>query len=66
MITGTNHFVSRKAAIRYYQPQEYPIAAQAVDDMVSRGVISIGKPDLKPGERLTLLDGGARYGIEHD
>ena len=65
MQTGTSHFVSRDAAIRYYQPYEYPITAEAVDDKLARGEIHIGKPDLKPGERLTLIDGGTRYAIEH-
>jgi hypothetical protein len=64
MITGTCYFVTREAAIRYYQPYEYPIAAEAVADKLARGEIFIGKPDLKPGQRLTTIDGGARYAIE--
>lgn len=64
MITGTSHFVSKRHAIRYYQPYEYPIAAQAVEDKLARGEIQIGKPDLKPGQRLTIIDGGTRYAIE--
>jgi hypothetical protein len=63
MITGTSYFVSKQAAIRYYQPAEYPVAAEAVEDKLARGEIHIGKPDLKPGQRLTIIDGG-RYAIE--
>lgn len=62
-ITGTSHFVSREAAIRYYTPYEYPIAAEAVDAKIAGDEIHIGKPALKAGERLLIIDGG-RYAIE--
>jgi hypothetical protein len=63
-ITGTSHFTSRAAAVAYYVPYHYPIASEAVDDMLARGEIHIGEPTLRPGERLVLLDGGRRFGIE--
>lgn len=61
MIVGTANFVSREAAIRYYKP--YGLDGSHIDDMVRHGAISIGKPGLKSGESLVLLDEGTRYGV---
>jgi hypothetical protein len=63
MITGTSHFVSIEAAERYYQPYGYDNVRETVQQKIREGEISIGKPSIKPGEGLTLIDGGMRYGI---
>jgi hypothetical protein len=60
---GTSHFVSLDAAIRYYSDYDYDDVKGAVARKIAEGEISIGKPDLKPGERLTLVDEGKRYAI---
>lgn len=62
---GTSYFVSRAAAIRYYQPYHYPVAAEAVDDMIARREISIGLPPHEPGTIVRLIDGNARYEVEY-
>lgn len=66
MLTGTSHFRSRTAAIDYYLDYEenYATAAKEVDRKIADGEIHIGRPDLKPGQRLTLIDSGNRYAIE--
>lgn len=62
VILGTSHFVSEKAAQRYYKPYGYE--AEDVREMIANGSINIGEPDfLKPGEVLVKLDNGTRYGI---
>lgn len=61
---GTSHFVSVDDAVRYYRAQGEGLNARAtVTRKLSEGVIHIGPPTLGPGEHLTTLDGGARYGI---
>jgi hypothetical protein len=63
MRVGTAHFVSKAKAVRYYR--EYEIDARAaVERKLSEGSIHIGPPTLKPGERLTTIDGGTRYAVE--
>jgi hypothetical protein len=61
-ITGTSHFVSRQAAYKYYEPYGYAI--YDVDEKVHAKEIHIGKPALKPGQRLVVIDEGTRYAIE--
>jgi len=63
---GTSHFVSRGAAIRYYRDYGYDDTAAAVDRKIREGEIHIGKPALKPGQRLTTVDGGKRYAISEN
>jgi hypothetical protein len=63
---GTAYFVSRNAAERYYRRQFGGHAKQYVEDRYQDGTIKFGKPNLNPGERLVLLDGATRYGIEDD
>lgn len=58
---GTSYFTSRSAAIRYYSYEEDPTAAVA--RKIREGQIRIGKPPIKSGQRLTTVDGGARYAI---
>lgn len=64
MITGTAYFVSLKAAERYYADYGYSDIKAAVRRKLAEGEIHLGKPALKPGQSLTMLDNGARYGIE--
>lgn len=59
---GTSYFVSRAAAVRYYEDQGDDGAA--VDQMIAAGTIHIGKPPLKPGQRLSVIAGEGRYQIE--
>jgi len=65
VIIGTSHFVSRSHAAHYYANCEssYSDAMVAVADKLANGEIHVGKPALQPGEQLTLIDGGDRYGI---
>lgn len=61
MTYGTSNFVSLSAATRYYR--DYGYDAADVKEKIRDGEIHIGKPSLKPGERLGLTDGGKRYTI---
>ena len=65
MRTGTNHFVSVRAAQHYYANQEgegdiVDVVAQKLED----GEIVIGRPVLKEGETFRLIDDGTRYEID--
>ena len=60
---GTSYFVSRAAAGRYYSAYEDD-AARAVARKLADGEIHIGKPPLKPGQRLSVIPGEGRYQIE--
>lgn len=66
---GTSYFVSFTKACDYYKGQgldELTPAAleREVRTKIEDGEISIGQPDMKPGNRLLLIDGGTRYAIE--
>ena len=61
MIVGTCHFVDFDAAVSYYS---YGFSRTQVKGKVSRGEIKIGRPKLKKGQTLFLIDGHRRYGIE--
>lgn len=58
-ITGTNHFVSKVAADRYYHSMGYPDA----DDLISGGEIHIGPPSLLSGETFSIIHGEGRYQV---
>lgn len=64
--TGTSHFKSREAAMRYYRDYGYTDLAGVVDRKLADGEIHIGPPTLKPdgSERFVLIDNGTRYAIE--
>ena len=63
IITGTSYFVSMAKAIRYYAL--YEDDAEAVTKRkLEAGEIHIGKPPMKKGDKLTIIDNGARYAIE--
>lgn len=59
MRTGTNHFVSLRDAVRYYERQG--IGAAGVRAKLDAGEIHIGAPPLKPGERHQILLSEMRY-----
>jgi hypothetical protein len=67
MRTGTSHFVSKRAAVKYYKPYEdNPL--EAVEYKIETGEITIGKPpahSLGVGESLVIIDDGTRYAIQH-
>lgn len=63
MIVGTCHFVNRCAAIKYYSDYHYDDVESTVNRKVEDGEIFIGRPLIKPGEKLVLLDDNTRYGI---
>jgi hypothetical protein len=57
---GTAHFVSKRAAIRYYR--DYGLTPSDIDTKLSAGEIFIGKPEAKPLETLFVREG--RYHIQ--
>lgn len=59
---GTSYFVSKMHALRYYDHEGATLNDIAIKE--AEGLIHIGKPPIRPGDRLVLLDDGARYGIE--
>lgn len=59
MYTGTNHFISLKAAIRYYK--DYDIDEMQVEQKINEGSIIIGKPEAKPGQKIVLDQREGRY-----
>lgn len=67
MTTGTSYFVSFNAAVRYYRPYEpgadLATSQHQVTHKVAAGEIHIGKPPIKPGQKLTIIDDGTRYAI---
>jgi hypothetical protein len=64
MTTGTSYFVSKAAAVRYYTPYGYDNPREAVERKLAEGEIHIGKPEIKDGQRLLVVDEGTRYAIE--
>jgi hypothetical protein len=70
MIThGTSNFVNFTKACDYYRGQGNDHLTPAeletlVREKIDDGEIELGKPAILVGERLILLDDGARYGIE--
>lgn len=59
---GTCHFVSYQAAVAYYKAYEQD-PYRAVLTKLDEGSIRIGKPPIKPGQTLTIIDDGLRYAI---
>jgi hypothetical protein len=60
-IIGTNYFPGLWAAHRYYAT--YGESRAAVAEKIAKGEIHIGKPALKPGQKLKLIDCGQRWAI---
>lgn len=65
---GTSYFVSKLAACSYYQTAmpaaNYNEVLDGVNDKLNAGEIHIGKPELREGQRLVVIDEGTRYAIE--
>lgn len=61
MTVGTSYFVSGPAAVRYYR--DYGLEPHHVQNKIDAGEIHLGKPDVKPGQRLSVIDDGTRYAI---
>ena len=61
MKTGTCYFPSLTQAHRYYYPYYGDKTCAVMDQKLKTEEIHIGKPPLKPGERLVIEDG--RYHI---
>jgi alkylhydroperoxidase family enzyme len=64
MQTGTSHFVSLRKAVAYYR--DYGFDAAGVQQKIDAGEIHIGPPSLTEGQRLEVIDHGARYAINDD
>lgn len=62
MIIGTNCFPRLTTAITYYA--QYSYGAKDVRNKIKEGEITIGLPELKPGQKVVMIDRGLRYGIE--
>lgn len=63
MKTGTCYFPTYGAALRYYRPYaranarlKTSFARQIVDQKLNSGEIHIGKPEIKPGQTLSIED----------
>jgi hypothetical protein len=61
---GTSYFITKFAALEYYAYEA--ATSQDIDRKIAEGLIHIGEPPLKPGQRLTLVDDGLRYGVIED
>jgi hypothetical protein len=66
MKTGTDHFVSIEAAVRYYAPLEggSKLAKNVVAEKLGEGLIHLGPPKVKVGEKLLIDREEGRYYIE--
>ena len=62
--TGTSYFKSFDAAFRYYK--DYGFNYGDVQRKIQDGEIHIGKPTLKPNQKLVLNTEEGRYFIEED
>ena len=63
---GTSYFVSVAAAERYYRDYfsgTRPALVKYVKGKIDAGEIHIGKPHVKDGDVLSVIDNGARYAI---
>ena len=62
MRIGTPYFTCERAAVRYYEAHGF--TRDDVRDKFFAREIHYGKPPLRDGERLVLIDKATRYGIE--
>jgi hypothetical protein len=63
---GTSHFVSRSHAANYYLNQgadSWSDAMLMAQEKNDAGEIHFGEPEIKPGQRLEIIDNGTRYAI---
>lgn len=64
MRVGTSYFVSMNAAIQYYAYEH--ATEKDIYRKIGEGLIHIGRPETKPGQRLVLIDDNCRWAIEED
>jgi hypothetical protein len=57
-LTGTSHFIDLKAVEKYYGKND-------AKTKLIEGAVSIGKPELKEGQKLFIAKSEGRYFIEH-
>lgn len=66
-ITGTNHFTSFNAAVRYYSDYEIDMSLSELGQLVAQklmnGEIHLGAPDAGVNEKIVQIDEGHRYAI---
>jgi len=60
---GTSHFVDFASALRYYQKQEFGVMAGDVKQKIKEGLISIGLPNTKAGQSVSINYSEGRYFI---
>jgi hypothetical protein len=68
-VNGTCHFVNFTKACDYYRDQGNDELTPAqleklVREKIDEGEVVLGPPDLKPGQKMLLIDNNTRYGIE--
>jgi hypothetical protein len=67
LIRGTDQFVDRVAVVRYLRAAHPDLSPEELIDLATEketsGKIKVGKPPLSPGEELTLMENGTRWGI---
>lgn len=61
-LVGTSHFEDTLAARNFYKPYGYDDLDKAIRRKLRDGEIFIGRPQLKPNQRLVVIKG--RYHIE--
>jgi hypothetical protein len=61
---GTAYFVSTELAAQYYRDYDGLDGYETVRNKLDDGEIHIGKPPIKSGERIVIIDNGTRYAIE--
>ena len=59
---GTCWFISKTAAIKYYEPYGYDNTAEAVERKLAEGEIHIGTPELKENQ-IGIFDKDGRFEI---
>lgn len=68
MLIGTCYFPTLNHAARYYRDYEpgatWKEVCAIVKTKVDEGLIHLGTPPLKSGQRLRFTDSGLRYAIE--
>ena len=63
-ITGTSHFVSHAAAVRYYSDYHYDDVEAAVVEKLATGEIHIGPPKRENSHQfIEIINNGTRYAI---
>ena len=65
MRVGTSHFVNFEAACKYYRAYyEQEHVEDYVRSKIENGDIHLGRPEIKLGEHLYVIDDYTRYAID--